>query len=81
MPAGKGMTITVGLVCSSGIVPGADSQASLEGSALKRSVTKLTAFPPLESEYGKAPDCPAVFTGSGDSQLLPANQSIFASDC
>jgi hypothetical protein len=64
------MTITVGFVCSNGIVLGADSQESFEGSALKRSVSKLTAFPPLESEHGKAPDRGAVFTGSGDSQLI-----------
>jgi hypothetical protein len=70
LPSVKCMTIAVGFICSNGIVLGADSQESFEGSALKRSVTKLVAFPPLESEYGKAPDRRAVFTGSGDSQLI-----------
>jgi hypothetical protein len=70
LPSVKCMTITVGFVCSNGIVLGADSQESFDGSVLKRSVSKLTAFPPLESEFGKAPDRRAVFTGSGDSQLI-----------
>jgi hypothetical protein len=70
LPSVKCMTITVGFICSNGIVLGADSQESFEGSALKRSVSKLTAFPPLESEQGKSPDRRAVFTGSGDSQLI-----------
>jgi hypothetical protein len=64
------MTITVGFVCADGIVLGADSLESFDGSVLKRSVSKLTTFPPLESEYGKTPDRRAVFTGSGDSQLI-----------
>src|ERR1700722_518360 len=70
LPLVKCMTITVGFICSNGIVLGADSQESFEGSALKRSVSKLTAFPSLESEQGKSPDRRAVFTGSGDSQLI-----------
>lgn len=70
LPSVKCMTITVGFVCSNGIVLGADSQESSEASVLKRSVTKLTAFPPLESDQGKSPDRRAVFTGSGDSQLI-----------
>ncbi|HEY1679503.1 MAG TPA: hypothetical protein VGG04_17440, partial [Candidatus Sulfotelmatobacter sp.] len=64
------MTITVGFVCSNGIVLGADSQESHDGSALRRSVTKLTAWPPLDSLQGKSPDRRALFTGSGDSQLI-----------
>jgi hypothetical protein len=70
LPSAKCMTITVGFVCSNGIVLGADSRESFDGSALKRSVSKLVVFPPLESEYGKAPDRRAVFTGSGNSQFI-----------
>jgi hypothetical protein len=70
LPSVKCMTITVGFICSNGIVLGADSQESFEGSTLKRSVSKLTAFPPLESVSDEGPDRRAVFTGSGDSQLI-----------
>lgn len=70
LPSVKYMTITVGFVCGNGLVLGADSQESFDGSVLKRSVPKLIAFPPLESEAGKNPDRRAVFTGSGDSQLI-----------
>jgi hypothetical protein len=70
LPLVKRMTITVGFVCSNGLVLGADSQESVEGSALRRSVTKLVAYPPLESQQSKSPDRRAVFTGSGDSQLI-----------
>src|SRR5579863_4178416 len=70
LPPVKCMTVTVGFVCSNGIVLGADSQESYEGSALRRSVTKLIAFPPLESDQGNSPDRRAIFTGSGDSQFI-----------
>jgi hypothetical protein len=70
LPSVKCMTITVGFVCADGIVLGADSQESFDGSVLKRSVSKLTVFPPLESEYSKTTDRRAAFTGSGNSQLI-----------
>jgi hypothetical protein len=71
------VTITVGFLCGDGIVIGADSQESYEGSALKRSVPKLVVFPPLNSdvddpvdEHGEALDRRVIFTGSGDSALV-----------
>jgi hypothetical protein len=64
------MTITVGFTCSNGIVLGADSQESFDESTLRRSVTKITIFPPLDSPEGKTPDRRAVFTGAGNSQLI-----------
>ena len=63
------MTITVGFLCPDGIVLGADSQESYEGSALKRSVPKLVAFPPIDEDL-EPPDRRAIFTGAGDSALV-----------
>jgi hypothetical protein len=40
----KYMTVTVGFPCEDGVVLGADSQESYEGSALKRSVPKLVWY-------------------------------------
>lgn len=66
------MTVTIGFLCRDGVVLGADSQESYEGSALKRSVPKLIVFPPIGSadEAHEAPDRRLIFTGAGDSSLV-----------
>jgi|SRR5580700_1158538 hypothetical protein len=64
----KYMTVTVGFLCTDGIVLGADSQESYEGSALKRSVPKLIALPPIDEDIRA--DRRAIFTGSGDGALI-----------
>jgi hypothetical protein len=74
----KYMTITVAFLCKDGVVLGADSQESFEGSALKRSVPKLAIFPPLEdpvllmleNRVEQKTDRRAIFTGAGDSALV-----------
>jgi hypothetical protein len=73
LPLRKYVTITVGFVCPDGIVIGADSQESYEGSALKRSVPKLVSFPPLGEgvdSQDETPDRRVIFTGAGDSALV-----------
>jgi hypothetical protein len=62
------MTVTVGFLCKDGVVLGADSQESYEGSALKRSVPKLVAFPP--PNIPGTPDRRAIFTGAGDAAFV-----------
>jgi hypothetical protein len=64
------VTITVGFICHDGIVLGADSQESYEGSALKRSVPKLVAFPPIDENDNEVHDRRVIFTGAGDSALV-----------
>lgn len=72
----KYMTVTVGFLCADGVVLGADSQESYEGSALKRSVPKLVSFPPFDqndiflSPPPQTPDRRAIFTGAGDAALV-----------
>jgi hypothetical protein len=62
------MTVTVGFLCKDGVVLGADSQESYEGSALKRTVPKLVMFPP--SSVPEITDRRAIFTGAGDAALV-----------
>ena len=62
------MTVTVGFLCKDGVVLGADSQESYEGSALKRSVPKLVMFPP--ANIREVIDRKAIFTGAGDAALV-----------
>jgi hypothetical protein len=65
------MTVTVGFLCHDGVVLGADSQESYEGSALKRSVPKLVILPPVEDDKEEdPPDRRVIFTGAGDSSLV-----------
>ncbi len=69
------MTVTVGFLCSDGIVLGADTQESQQGSILKRNVPKLIVAPPIPTIYDRLnqpekPDRRGVFTGAGDGPLI-----------
>jgi hypothetical protein len=72
LAARKYMTIPVGFLCRDGIVLGTDSQESYGGCALKHSVPKQVAFPPIEIDDNEKepPDRRVIFTGAGDSALV-----------